>query len=110
MFTHSFGSWSKVALCLIASWLICRSNVANSAEVEAFAVYDHTSALFVGCPFHCSDPPEPQQDYLAGGVTITAGKRKAWEIDLSHGVKRVDRWLVTQGSQFTVRYYPGRGR
>jgi hypothetical protein len=84
---------------------LCAS--ASAAEVEAFATYDHTSNIVRGCPRRC-EQDESSQEYLGGGVTISAGKRKAWEIDLSHGIKSIDGDRREVGSKFEVRYYPGR--
>lgn len=97
------------ALTLAIAFLIALRQ-AHGAEAEYFVGTYHTSDLFRGCPFRC-DVDEAQQDYLTPlGVTITAGKRKRWEIDLSHGLKWIDRGEREPGSEFGVRYYPLRGR
>lgn len=95
---------------LILLTLLLWSLPSRAAEVEPLIKYGHTSNLFVGCPFRCSDPPEQQQDVLMAGVMITAGKRRAWEMDLVHGVKRIDGRKVIEGSEFEVRLLPGRLR
>ena len=81
---------------------------ASAASVETFIEASHTSALFQGKPFNNQDGG-PQMDAITAGVTITAGKKQAWEIDLSHGRKRVD-GVVWPGSTLNVRFYPGRLR
>ena len=99
------------ALTLALAMLIAMKG-ARAAEVEWFAGYQHTSDLFRGAPFNHKN--EPTHEYLHGGFTIAAGKRRAWEIDLSHGVKGIDcapkncSW--EQGSQLGVRFYSLRGR
>lgn len=80
----------------------------SAAETEAVLLCTHTSDLLRGRPFNNQD--EPQQDYCGAGVTITAGRRRAWEMDITHGFKSIDRSQRENGSQFTVRFYPGRLR
>jgi hypothetical protein len=82
---------------------------ASAAEVEAMAKYSHGSDIVRGCPFRC-EISEPQYDAITGGITITAGKCRAWELDLSHGFKWIDRGPSETGSEFAVRFYPGRRR
>jgi hypothetical protein len=79
----------------------------HAAEVEAFVALDHTSNLFRGAPFN--DKEEFTADALVAGITITAGKRSAWEIDLTHGVQRIDN-STEPASNLSVRFYPGRLR
>jgi hypothetical protein len=99
----------------IAIWLffiaLGTCSAANAAEIEAFALIDHTSDVRRGRPF--SDSQETTQDYIAGGMTITLGRRRAFQIDVSHGFKTIDcrpsagcRWET--GSQISTRFYPGR--
>ena len=80
----------------------------NAAEVEAFTSLRHTSDLFRGKPFN--DEKALQLDGLSGGMTINAGKHRAWEIDLQHGFQRIDRARTEQFSALDVRFYPGRTR
>lgn len=78
--------------------------------VEPVAQYRHLSDIARGCPRRCN-VDEPQSDYLGPlGLTITAGRRRAWEIDISTGVKWIDRGGREGGSEFGVRYYYMRGR
>ena len=106
--------WEVVIMTVAAAlFLLLFGGVAGAAEIEPFVQYQHTSDLFRGCPFRC-DSDEPKQEFISGGVTINAGKRRAWEIDIAHGIKAVDcpikRCSWEQGSQLGVRYYPFRGR
>lgn len=78
---------------------------AGAAEVEYMAKLSHGSDLFRGCPLHCGTD-EFQYDAITGGATITAGKHQRWEIDLSHGWKRIERGPSEGASEFSVRYYP----
>lgn len=75
-----------------------------AADVEPVVVLQHTSDLFRGRPFNNKD--ESQEELIAAGVTIRVGK--AFEIDLVHGIKRIDRGGWEGGSQVTARWYPGR--
>lgn len=75
-----------------------------AADVEPVVVLQHTSDLFRGRPFNNRD--ESQEELIAAGVTIRVGK--AFEIDLVHGAKRIDRGGWEGGSQATARWYPGR--
>lgn len=77
---------------------------AFAADVEPVVVLQHTSDLFRGRPFNNRD--ESQEELIAAGVTIRVGK--AFEIDLVHGAKRIDRGGWEGGSQVTARWYPGR--
>jgi hypothetical protein len=81
---------------------------ARAAEVETLLLLQHTSDLLRGPPLNNRD--ERQHDFLAAGVTITAGKCEAWEIDIAHGVKSIDRGRRESGTQLAVRFYPGRTR
>jgi hypothetical protein len=103
---------------IIALWLAILFGFAScesrAADVEPFVTYTHTSDIFRGCPFKC-DRDESTQEAIMGGVTIAAGKRRAWELDIAHGVKAIDcggvrncKW--EQGSQFSARWYPWRNR
>lgn len=81
---------------------------ARAASAETLLLCEHTSDVLRGPPFN--DRDEMQQEYCGIGATITAGKNSAWEIDLTHGLKRIDRGELEQGTQFAVRFYPGRLR
>lgn len=74
----------------------------------ALLVCTHLSDVTRGAPFN--DQPEPWLDYCGAGVTLVIEKAPV-EIDLSHGIKRYD-WPTgvkrEQGSQLTVRWYPGK--
>lgn len=83
-------------------------SMACAADIEPFLLLQHTSDLLRGPPFSGRD--DTTQDYIAGGVTISAG---AWEIDISHGFKTIDcRYSrgcgYESGSQITARFYPRR--
>lgn len=80
----------------------------HAAEVEGFVEYAHLSDLTRGFPFNTKD--ETTVGYIGGGVTITVGANKRFEIDMSHGAKWFKRGEYEQGSHFAVRYYPGRNR
>lgn len=80
----------------------------HAAEVEAFGGVFHGSNVARGAPFN--DKPENTFDALHGGVTITAGKRRAWEIDLAQGYKWFDLGPRETATTFGVRFYPGRLR
>jgi hypothetical protein len=97
----------------VCLWLIVLALVtcAVAAEIEPYALIDHTSDVRRGRPFN--ERRETTQDYIAGGVTIALGRRHAFEIDVSHGFKTIDcrpsagcRWET--GSQISTRFYPGR--
>ena len=96
-------------IALVLLMLACAWQT-HAAEVEAVIVYDHTSDLTRGYPFN--DQAEPTQDYVGAGVTITLGAAKRFELDLTHGRKRLDgrgnAW--ESGSQVQLRFYPGRKR
>jgi hypothetical protein len=82
---------------------------ARAADAEAFAAYSHTSDLFRGRPFN--DRDEWSADFIGGGVTISAGKARAWEIDLAHGFKRNSMrrgYGWENGTTLNIRFYPGR--
>jgi hypothetical protein len=104
--SNSYGV-ALIMLALIACFTLW-AHGAKAAEVEAFASVGHVSNVFRGRPFN--DRPEFQSDSLLGGVTITAGKRGAWEIDLAHGWQRTDRVITEPASALAVRFYPGRLR
>lgn len=91
----------------VALWLLLPAH-AQAAEVEPLVVYDHTSNAFRGFPLNARE--ELQAEYLGAGVTITAGTRKRWEIDITHGVMSVEGETFEQASKLTVRFYPRRGR
>lgn len=83
---------------------------ADAAEVEYMVQYAHTSDLRRGPPFNNHD--ESTQEYLSPlGMSITAGKHRAWEIDMSTGFKSIDcKSCWETGSMFNVRFYPLRRR
>ena len=81
-------------------------HLSYAADVEPVVVLQHTSDLFRGRPFNNRD--ESQEELIAAGVTIRVGENKAFEIDLVHGAKRIDRGGWEGGSQVTARWYPGR--
>ena len=81
----------------------------HAAEIEWFVEYDHTSDVLRGPPFNNQD--ERFVDYIGGGVTLALGSKRAWEVDIGHGVKRLDGiGAFESGSKFAVRFYPGRTR
>jgi hypothetical protein len=92
-----------ITLCFLAS-------KAQAAELEWFGKYSHNTDAFRGCPLRCGKDAEPQLDALLGGATLTAGKRKRWEIDIAHGFKSVDRGRLEGSSQLDVRFYPQRNK
>jgi hypothetical protein len=100
-------SFYIVALVVLLCMLVAGD--AQAAELEWFGKYSHNTDAFRGCPFKC-DAPEPQLDALLGGATITAGKRKRWEIDVAHGIKGVDGGRPEGSSALDVRYYFRRNR
>src|SRR5690606_3345618 len=85
-----------------------RMSLVCAAETETVLLCSHTSDIRRGEPFN--NRAEPQQDYCGAGVTVTAGRRRAWELDITHGFKIIDRGPRESGSQLTVRFYPGRLR
>ena len=102
--------WEVVIIAAaVGVFLLLFGGVARAAETEAMVKLTHGSDLARGCPFRC-DEQEPQYDALTGGVTITAGKRERWEIDITHGFKWIDRGPRENGSEFSVRFYPMRRR
>lgn len=99
----SKGALLCIAMLFLMAWLV----TCSAAEFEPFAQYDHTSDIRRGPPFN--DRDEHTQDFIGGGVTISAGKHRAWEIDLSHGYKTIDcRSCWETGSRLSVRFYPRR--
>lgn len=94
-------------LTLAIAFLITIRN-ARAAEVEYMVEYAHTSDIRRGPPFNNRD--EATQEYLAPlGMTIAAGKHRAWEIDLSTGFKSIDcKSCWETGSKLNVRFYPRR--
>lgn len=77
-------------------------------EVEALVALDHTSNIMLGRPFN--DEEEWQSEFIGAGITINAGRRRAWEIDIVHGAERRERETTEQASKLHVRFYPGRVR
>lgn len=84
------------------------ANLAHGAEVEPVVVLDHTSNVFRGRPLN--DREELTADYFGVGVTVTAGRRERYEIDLSHGVARFEGGAFESASKLSVRWYPRRRR
>lgn len=107
--------WRFVAalwIALLFGFASCESRADErpGLDVEPVMQYRHLSDIARGCPRRCN-VDEPQSDYLSPlGLTITAGRRRAWEIDISTGVKWVNRGKREGGSEFGVRYYYMRGR
>jgi hypothetical protein len=100
---------AKIRTLILAFLAIGHLSSAHAADIEALLLLQHTSDLLRGPPFN--NDSESQHDYLAPiGITITAGVRKAWELDLTHGVKFINRGKRETGSQLAVRFYPGRLR
>lgn len=79
---------------------------ASAAEWEALVLLQHTSDLLRGRPLNTRE--ESQEEMIAAGATLRLGLKRAFEIDLVHGVKSIDRGSWESGSQLTVRWYPGR--
>jgi hypothetical protein len=100
-------SFYIIALVLAVCFAASR---AQAAELEWFGKYSHNTDAFRGCPLRCGKDAEPQLDALLGGATLTAGKRKRWEIDIAHGLKSVDRGRLEGSSQLDVRFYPQRNK
>lgn len=73
-------------------------------SVEPFGMVQHTSDITRGPPFH-EPEGEPTQEYVSGGVTIEAGR---FELDVSHGAKKINGREWETGSQLTSRWYPTR--
>lgn len=92
--------------------MIFTGTVKAEPTVEPFVSYTHISDILRGCPFACRIE-EGTLDQIAVGATITAGKNRAWEIDLSQGV-RTPNCALGRGcswessTEFEVRFYPGR--
>lgn len=91
-----------VALYLLADW------AGAEPKVEPVVALDHTSHIARGAPFN--DKDEFQSEFIGAGITIHAGARRAWEIDITHGVERRDRVATDSASKLHVRWYPRRGR
>ena len=97
----------------VAFWLLiviaCSlwNEVKAEPTVEPVVKYDHDSDITRGVPFN--DQEEYSSDYVAAGITVTAGRRKRWEIDITHGRRRIDR-DIDSASEFEVRWYPRRRR
>ena len=94
-------------IALVLMMLACAWQT-HAAEVEPMGTHVHVSNAFRGFPLNKRE--ELQADYLGAGVTITAGKRKRWEIDISHGALSVERTGFESASILSTRYYPRRGR
>ena len=100
------AGYGVIAALLMLILCLLVANDAGAAEVEYMVEYAHMSDLRRGAPFNNRD--EITQEYLAPlGMTITAGKHRAWEIDLSTGYTSIDcKSCWETGSKFNVRYYP----
>ena len=88
---------------IVASMLACP---VMADDVEPVIVLDHSSDLFRGWPVN--NTPEPQEDYLGSGITIHAGKRRRFEMDITMGLKSLNRGPTESGTRLTVRFYPTR--
>jgi hypothetical protein len=108
----SISNTSVYTFCIVLTLLLCMlvARNARAAELEWFGKYSHNTDAFRGCPLRCGRDAEPQLDALLGGATLTAGKRKRWEIDIAHGFKSVDRGRLEGSSQLDVRFYPQRNK
>lgn len=92
--------------CFLAGYGV--ASCVHAAEAEAFAGGFHGSDVARGAPFN--EVEELTFDAVLGGVTITAGKRRAWEVDLAQGFKRFDKGPWENATTLGVRFYPGRLR
>lgn len=100
-----------IFLCIVVALVLraCVPEPVHAANVEFMIDLTHVSDITTGPPFN--DRPERWFNLAALGFTIEAGKNRAWEIDLAHGVKRsCSPCLTEQGSKLNVRFYPGRLR
>jgi len=91
---------------LVSAFALGYALGARGAEIEAFVTYDHVSDITRGKPWN--KQAESTADYVGAGITIAAGANRAWEIDISHGRKALDRGDTEAGSKLSVRFYPGR--
>jgi hypothetical protein len=90
---------------LLLSWM---EHARAEPEVEPVIGLEHASHLLRGAPFN--EKEEFQSEYAGGGVTINAGKHRAWEIDITHGIQRIERTTTDQATRLHVRFYPRRRR
>jgi hypothetical protein len=109
---RNIATWFGVmVLIAIFCWLTVQD--AKAADLEWFVQYQHTSDILRGCPWHC-ETTEPTQEFASGGLTITAGTRFRWELDIAHGYKAIDcsprRCAWEPGTQLSARFYPLRNR
>lgn len=102
----TFAAW---LLVFIAVLLVSQQTQAQERRVEAWTGVTHTSNLFRGCPLRCGQD-ELTEECVMGGITLTAGRRRSVEIDLSHGSCRWEHLSWRPASQLAVRFYPGRTR
>jgi hypothetical protein len=100
--------WRFVAalwIALLFGFASCESR-AERPKIEPFVAYSHTSDILRGPPFWMHDPRyDPTIDYVAIGGTFSWQRV---EVDLSHGVKALDRGKLESGTALTVRVYPWR--
>lgn len=108
--------WEAVIIAVAAMlFILLFKGSAHAAEVEWLALdASHISDLTRGKAPWARDVPEPYHDSIMTGITITAGKRRAVEIDVVHGRKRLagtagdGHWQ--SGTTARLRYYPLRSR
>lgn len=97
---------ASIAVLMLIAGIALIVTPAHSADAEWLVTYSHNSDLLRGKPFN--NQPEPWQDFLGTGVTISWPKV---ELDLIHGVKRIKtpetgKRPSESGSQLNVRWYP----
>ena len=95
--------WLGIVCGVVASIVLVHCTPAR-AEVEPFASYTHISDILRGCPLACRDE-EDALDQIAAGVTLTVGRRRAWEIDLSHGLRTVNYNGWESSTKAEARFY-----
>lgn len=98
-----------VIIALAAILFLLVGKCSKAAEIEPMVKLAHVSDIAHGCPLSC-DTDDFQVDSLTGGITITAGARQRWEIDMTHGYKWVERGPREGSTEFVVRFYPRRNR
>lgn len=107
---------AKVISTLILTGIILGFWASNATASEwdwsALMKYGHTSDILRGCPLECNDAFEPTLDYIGFGTTLSS-PRRVLEIDFTHGVRAINcttrhRCDTEPGTEFTIRFYPGR--